>query len=255
MQPHSQSSVENIIITGTTSGIGFELAKLYKVKNNTKLILLGRKPLEQLDGGLFNDENYCQMDLASSNCVEIVLDFLERIGINHLNLFIHNAGTGYFGSIEKQTDESIIQILQVNLYAALKLSHTLFPLLEKSKGKIVLISSVASYLPTPDYAVYTASKAALDSFARSLRIEGNIRVQVIHPGPTNTGIFVKSGLPKEKVNLSKLPTAMQVAGRIKTRIETNDLNAIIGLSNKVLGFLGHYFAGILDSALLLYRKL
>ena len=68
----------NILITGTTSGIGLELAKLYNSEGKN-LVLLGRKELKQLDNRSFNSQNYCQVDLATSDCADVVLDFLERI--------------------------------------------------------------------------------------------------------------------------------------------------------------------------------
>ncbi len=243
----------NILITGTTSGIGLELAKLYSAKQHVKIILLGRKPLKELDGDLFNAKNYCQVDLTNSNCVNIVLDFLQEINVSQVSLLIHNAGIGYFGPTEDQTDKSITEVIKTNLYTPLRLTHALIPFLKRDKGKVVLISSVAVYLPTPDYVVYTASKAALDSFARNLRAEGDVRVQVIHPGATKTNMAVKSGLPLEKINASKWPSAAKVAKGIKCNIEANDLDAAISLTNKILRLLGHYFAWLLDSVFL-WRK-
>ncbi len=244
----------NVLITGATSGIGLELTKLYANEKGTKLALLGRKPLQQLDKALFNTGNYCQVDLATGFCTDLVLNFLERVSIAHLNILVHNAGIGYFGRPEDQLDESIIEILKVNLYTPLRLSHALMPLIKKVKGKIILVSSVAVYLPTPDYAVYTASKAALDGFARSLRAEGKVRVQVIHPGATKTAMAVKSGLPPEKINDSKWLSAAEVAKHIKSDIETSDLDGVIGLVNKTLRLIGYYFAWLIDSALLWQKK-
>ena len=128
------------------------------------------------------------------------------------------------------------------------------PFVKNAKGKIVLISSVAAYLPTPDYAVYTASKAALDAFAQNLRAEGNVRVQVIHPGATITEMAAKSGLPPEKVNHSKWPSALKVAKSIKRNIEIHDSNRVIGLVNKTLSFIGYYFAWFFDSTLLWQKR-
>ena len=244
----------NVLITGATSGIGLELTKLYASKKGTKLALLGRRPLQQLDEALFNTENYCQVDLATDFCTDLVLNFLERVNINHLNMLVHNAGIGYFGCPEDQSDESILEVLKVNLYTPLRLSHTLMPFIKKVKGKIILVSSVAVYLPTPDYTVYTASKAALDGFARSLRAEGNVRVQVIHPGATKTAMAVKSGLPPEKIKDAKWPSATEVARRIKNNTKASDLDEVIGLVNKTLRIIGYYFAWLIDSTLLWQKK-
>ena len=102
-----------------------------------------------------------------------------------------------------ESQEDIENLIHVNLRAPVTLTHALLPRLKAAKGKIVFISSVISNMPCPDYAVYGATKSAIDSFARNLRIEleGIVSVQAIHPGATRTGMHAKMGLSKEKINI------------------------------------------------------
>jgi short-subunit dehydrogenase len=127
----------------------------------------------------------------------------------------------------------------------------LLPLLPRPGGKVVFISSVVSALACPDYAVYGATKAALDGLARNLRLElrDEIAVQVIHPGATRTGMHAKSGLSRQQMNWDKFPPAEQVAGQIAAAIDRNRSAVTIGLGNRVLQLSGRYFGGLVDAAL------
>jgi len=83
-------------------------------------------------------------------------------------------------------------------------------------GRVIFIGSVAAALPAPDYAVYGATKAALEGFARSLRVElrGRVGVQVIHPGATRTGMHAKAGAPLERMGWTDFPPPERAARQI-----------------------------------------
>jgi short-subunit dehydrogenase len=234
----------NVLITGATSGLGFELAKLYQ---NSHLILLGRKPKPELD--IFQTHLYIQCDLAQPNATEIVLEQLKDRDINSLDLLIHNAALGYYGDTGTQNNANISELLQVNLYAPIAITHALMPLLKHAKGKVVFISSVAANLPAPDYAVYSASKAALSGFARNLRIEATVEVQTIYPGAIQTNFHSKSGVPIGKFNASKFPTALDTAEAIHRAVQGTKHNVTIGLGNTLARAAGRYLSGTVDSVM------
>ena len=96
--------------------------------------------------------------------------------------------------LEEQAD-SLLNTLDVNLSAPIAITHALAPLLfAASNGKLAIIGST-SHKGVANFASYAASKAGLNGFARSLREEwkGGINVQIIHPGPTATGMHAKAG--------------------------------------------------------------
>lgn len=236
---------KTILITGATSGIGLELAKIYQ---SEKLILTGRKPLTELNPDLFTPQTYCQADLSREDAHRSIQEFIAAQNIAAIDLLIHNAGMGYYGDWLEQSEESITELLQVNLHAPIALTHSLIPLLTKVNGKVVFISSVAANLPASDYAVYAASKAALSGFARSLRLEHkDMRVQTIFPGATQTPMHKKSGVPEGKLKVESFPSASKVAGQIQQVIESKRSEVTIGLSNKILRGVGRYFAQPLDA--------
>jgi len=247
--------LKTILITGATDGIGKALAQHYHNKG-AQLILIGRRSLDQLEDPLFLQQTYCQTDLAQSDCAEKIVSYLKQKNITTLDLVIHNAGVGYYGPITKQTASNIQSLLSVNLLAPLKLSHALYPHLHKVRGKLVFIGSIAHALPAPDYAVYAASKAALNALGQNLRIEwqGRIAVQVIHPGATKTGMHQKMGIDQTIMDWTKFPPADQVAKQILRAINSTHPVATIGLGNTLATFAGKYLSTIIDTLMQKSRK-
>ena len=239
----------NVLITGATSGLGLALARLYA--EDSSLVLIGRRPLAELDDPLFREETYCRCDLALADCGEVIAGWLKDRGIDKLELVIHNAGVGAFGPVDEQTPEEMDKLLEVNLYAPIRLTHALLPSLKRARGKLVFISSVAADLPAPDYAVYSATKAGLSGFARNLRLElgAQVAVQTLYPGAIRTGIHAKSGVPEEQFDLSRFPSPDEVAQQALRAIEHGRPNVTFGLGNKLLRAVGRYSRGPVDSVM------
>ncbi len=247
-----------IVLTGATDGIGLALAARYHAQGE-RLVLIGRRALSRLDPALFSVENYCRVDLALPYCAEIVTSFVRSRQIDHIDLLIHNAALGYYGPVEQQLASSIRIIEAVNLRAPIALTHALLPWMQPAKGrpraKIACISSIGSALPGPQYAVYVATKAALDGFARSLRVEltGQVAVQIIHPGPTRTAMHSKSGVPADRFNLSRFPTAEKVAAQIVRAIDSPRPAVTIGAVNRLAQLAGRHAAPLVDKVMQMQR--
>ncbi|MEM8533290.1 MAG: SDR family NAD(P)-dependent oxidoreductase [Chloroflexota bacterium] len=236
-----------ILITGATDGIGLALACHYHAMGSQQ-ILVGRRSIDTLDSALFTAESYCRTDLSQPGSATTIEQFLRDRGVERLDLLIHNAAIGFYGATEEQSAESIRDLEAVNLRAPIALTHTLLPYLERARGTIAFISSVVSALPAPDYAVYTATKSALEGFARSLRIEldGKVNVQVIRPGATRTNMHERSGAPLDKLGWERFPTAEVVAQQIVGAIERGSPSATIGLTNQLLHTAGTHFDWVID---------
>lgn len=197
-----------ILITGATDGIGQALARLYN-EQNALVLMVGRKPLAELMDPFYHEDNYCQVDLADPVCATLISNWLDEKGIRLLDLVIQNAGMGYVGGLAEQNVENIRQLVAVNLKAPIALTHKLYPRIRPQTGKLVFISSVLSVLPGPEYAVYSATKSALNGFVRNLRIElieSGVALQMIYPGATRTGIHAKSGVSQERMDWEKFPS-------------------------------------------------
>jgi short-subunit dehydrogenase len=139
-------------------------------------------------------------------------------------------------------------LLRVNLYAPLELTHHLLPRL--NNGQVAFISSVAANAPAPLYAVYAATKSALDGFARSLRVEAGGRpiVQVVRLGAARTGMHAKSGVPAGKFKVEKFPSAEVTAANIVRAIARRKSGSMtLGVGNALLHWVGRHFPAIIDT--------
>lgn len=245
---------KTVLITGATDGIGLALARLYQGQA-AQLILVGRRPRAELDPSLFDKSNYCQTDLAQSHAATEIIRFVQAQQIEAIHLLIQNAGIGYVGSVEDQPAASIRRLVDVNLTAPTALTHALLPWLRPVRGKVVFISSVAAGLPAPDYAVYAATKAALDGLARNLRIEmgAAVPVQVVHAGATLTGMHRKAGVDPQRMDWTRFPPAEAVARKIVLAVARNRAETTLGALNWLLYQSGVWLGAGIDR-LLMRRK-
>ncbi len=239
-----------ILITGATDGIGLAMARLY-AERGVRLILVGRRPLAALDDPLFSEATYCRADLSQLDCHERVRSWLAVHDVDRLDALIHNAGLGYVGSLAGQTAADIDELLHVNLYAPVLLTHTLLPHVERASGKVAFVSSVVSTLPAPNFAIYAATKAALDGFARNLQIElramkSPATAHVLHPGATRTAMFKKSGAPH--LAKSRYPSAEKTAHQLIDALDRSGRTATIGGANKLLHAAGRHLPALFDFA-------
>lgn len=243
----SRRQARRILITGASDGIGMELARRYAPQAD-RLLLVGRRPLDGLDPQLFNADTYCRCDLALPEASACISDFVAASGLVTLDLLIHNAALGAYGPVAEQSPATIQELLAVNVRAPIALSHTLLPWLRPGGGQLVFISSVAAVLPAADYAVYAASKAALEGFARSLRSEygSTLTVQVIRPGATRTAMHKRSGVPAGRIDWERFPPAAQVAAQIERAIAGRQPVVTIGVGNRVLVHSGRLMPALVD---------
>jgi cyclic-di-GMP-binding biofilm dispersal mediator protein len=224
-----------VLITGATSGIGLALAQRYAAQG-VLVVLVGRRPHAELDQAFFTPERYCRADLAQPGCQDVIAGWLTDQGIGEVDVLIHNAGLGYVGAIGDQSPADIEALFHVNLKTPVALTHRLLPLLTPT-AHIVFISSVAAVLPSPEYAVYSATKAGLDAFARNLRLELHAmgsaqQIQVIHAGATRTEMHAKAGLPADRISANFADPA-DVAAAITRAVARDRRRQTIGLSNKL----------------------
>ncbi len=170
--------------------------------------------------------------------------------VDAIDLLIHNAGTGYWGRTEVETNEDIRRVVAVNLGAPVSLTHTLFGRLKKVEGHVVFIGSVVSALACPEYAVYGATKAAVDGLVRSLayELEPRVTVQVIHPGATRTGLHEKMGLTSDRVDWRRFPSAASIAKKVDGAIGRRQ-RAVLGFGNRVAWAVGRRCPRLADAAL------
>lgn len=183
------------LVTGASSGLGEEFA-LQIAPRVGKLVLVARREplLQQLADRIRARYPHAAVavfavDLTrSSERVQLVRT-LAASGFLP-DLLVNNAGLGDYGEFATSDWEKQRSMLQVNIEALTHLTHSLVPeMIRRGGGAIVNVSSLASLIPMPDFAVYAATKAYVTSFSEALRIElreHRIPVLAVCPGPVRT---------------------------------------------------------------------
>jgi NAD(P)-dependent dehydrogenase (short-subunit alcohol dehydrogenase family) len=182
---------KNILITGSSSGIGKQIAIDCSLNNSNNFLCARRLDrLLELRKILKNPENQnvFQIDLS----IEIELDELVN-RLPNLDGIVLNAGVVQYRPISLITSQNIRDVFNVNFESNVLLIQKLLKAKKINKGaSIVIISSISTRLGVPGTALYSASKAALTSFSKVLASElstKSIRVNTISPGLVNTEIY------------------------------------------------------------------
>ncbi|MBK5208048.1 MAG: SDR family oxidoreductase [Flavobacteriaceae bacterium] len=152
--------MKNIIITGTSRGIGFELAQRF-AKNNYNVLALSRntKPLENLN---LKNITTISADLSNKNDLKKVTDFVGK-NWKKVDVLINNAGKLVNKSFENLSSEDFLEVYKVNVFAVAELTRLLIPFLGKG-SHVVNISSIGGVqesMKFPGLAAYSSSKGAL----------------------------------------------------------------------------------------------
>lgn len=182
-----------ILITGATSGIGLVLAA--RLAGRHDVMITGRKKPKDISEALRTNFTYVQASQTEPEAAtQAIAKALLKSGWTSLDNAILNAGTGIAATHAIDEVDAIRATMDVNLTSSILLSRALYPWLEKARGRLTLIGSVA-HKGQAQFPAYAASKGALNGFARSLGSEwaGNVRVQMLHPGPTRTDMHEKAG--------------------------------------------------------------
>ena len=171
------------IVTGAGSGIGYETAKLLYEKG-WEVWDLSRRDRA------FPGVNHISCDIANEDRVRTAVNVIaSRAG--HIDLVINNAGFGISGAVEFTARDDALKLLEVNLLGADNVTRAVLPYMRKNgSGRLIFISSAAAIFPIPFQAWYSASKAALSSYALALRNEVRpfgIDVCALMPGDIKTG--------------------------------------------------------------------
>lgn len=182
--------MKTVVITGVSSGIGLDLAKLL-IEKGYQVIGLSRREVT-LEG-----LKHLKCDISSLESVQNVVNLIkeEYYSIDYL---INNAGMGIAGPLKDSSYEDIDNLFNTNLIGTIRVTKELLPLIISSKGRIICIGSVAGDLTIPYQGFYSMSKSALDKFSEALSMELKIykvKVTTILPGDTKTG-FTEARITK-----------------------------------------------------------
>jgi short-subunit dehydrogenase len=206
------------VVTGASSGIGLELAKVF-ARNGYDVMIASEdlginqaaREIEALGVGV----EPVIVDLAKYEGVEELCMYIEKTG-RPVDVVAINAGVGVGGDFTSETSlEAELDVIALNVTSSVHLAKRLLPaMVARNEGKVLFTSSIAGVMPAPFEAVYGASKAFIQSFSESLYNElkqTNITVTALQPGPTETNFFHRAGMDDTKVAQQKKDDPAQVA--------------------------------------------
>ncbi|MBS1524897.1 MAG: SDR family oxidoreductase [Bacteroidetes bacterium] len=193
------------LITGATSGIGYELAKLF-AQDKYNLVNVARSE-EELRTREAEFTNYgievvsIAKDLSDRNQAMELCEEVRMRGIR-IDVLVNDAGQGLYGEFKDTDLERELAIIDLNISATIILTkHFLQEMTARNDGKILNLASIASKLPGPLQSVYHATKAFVLSFSEALHselAETNVTVTALMPGVTDTDFFRKAEMLDSK---------------------------------------------------------
>jgi len=230
------------LITGGTSGIGYELAKLF-ANDNHDLILVARDEAElarvkdELSAGGI-DVITISKDLFEPDAAFQLYDEIKSQNIE-VDILVNDAGQGQYGLFEDTDIRRELAIIQLNISSLVVLTKLfLQDMLQRGEGRILNVSSIASKTPGPWQSVYHGTKAFVQSFTEAVRSEvkeSGIVVTALLPGATDTDFFRKAGMEESKVvQEGKLDDPAKVAKDGYDALMDNDDKVVSGMKNKVM---------------------
>jgi NAD(P)-dependent dehydrogenase (short-subunit alcohol dehydrogenase family) len=231
---------QTILITGGTTGIGLATAQLLQAEG-ARVIVTGRNPetLASAQAALGPKAIVLASDSGALSDAQALGTKVKQLTERLDGAFL-NAGIGQFGPIEAMTPKHFDDMFNVNVRGLYFQLQSLLPVLA-NPSSVVLNASIASYLGMPAASIYSATKAAVASFGRTLAVElapRGIRLNTINPGPITTPIYNKLGMPAEMQKgfedtmaaaalLKRFGTADEVAKLVRFLIST-DSSYIVG---------------------------
>jgi uncharacterized protein len=192
------------VITGASSGIGFEFARVCAAEN-CDVMLIADQGIDAAAAHLRSDGaavTTLQTDLATYDGNEGAAAAILQGG-RPVDILALNAGRAVGGPFLDTDLESDLALIQLNIGSVVHLSKRLLPaMVERGEGRVLITSSLAATMPGPYYASYAASKSFLLSFAEAVRYElkdTGVTVTALLPGPTDTEIFDRGGMHNTRV--------------------------------------------------------
>lgn len=231
------------IITGASSGIGMELAKIF-AKNNHHLLLVARSEdklkslAEELRSKHKVEVKLLALDLSNYSAAKEIFNYCEKENLNVTHL-VNNAGFGDFGFFVNSSWPKQEQMINLNITTLTYLTHLFLPAMVKNKsGKILNVASTAAFQPGPTMSVYYATKAYVLHFSEAIanELEGTgVSVTALCPGATESGFQTLAAMEESKlVKNKKLPSSEEVANYGYQAMHKGKKVAIHGTMNYIM---------------------
>ena len=235
------------LITGATSGIGYEMAKrLAEKRHNLLLVSRNKQKLEAIQKDFKTqyhiDVNFIDIDLSVPNASKNVYDKVMATD-SEIEILINNSGFANYGEHTEIDMSENHKLLQLNIIALTEMCSLFGADMKKRKsGMILNIASTTAYQPTPYFAAYGASKSYVLNFSEALAKEledYNVSVTCLSPGPTQTEFWKTANI--EKTDNKHMKKDNRISAKVVAEIGikamfNKKLSVIPGFKTKFLAF-------------------
>lgn len=231
------------LITGATSGIGYELAKRF-AEEGYGLILVARsmENLRQTAADIQNtaglvDTQLIAADLFEKDAASSIYSETQKRGLT-VDVLVNNAGQGEWGLFNDTALSRELDVIQLNIVSLVSLTkYFLKEMLARNEGKILLLASSISKVPSPYMAVYAATKSFVLTFAEGLAEEVSgteVTITALQPDATDTDFFHKAKAENSVVyRESTLDDPREVAVAAYRGMMNKEIVVVPGISNKL----------------------
>ena len=230
------SSRKLAIVTGASSGIGLEIAKL-AAQDGYDLIVAEDTPFVEAGPALKEfgvQVEELEADLATKQGVD---QLLAMVADRPVDVLVANAGHGLGHGFLDQSPDEWLHVINTDITGTLMLIQPIVKrMVERDEGKVLVTGSIAGHLSGAFQAVYNGSKAFIDSFSAALNEElrdTNVRVTCLKPGATETNFFHRAELDDTKVGQAKKDDPADVAKAGWEAMQKGEPAVIYGLKNKM----------------------
>lgn len=227
------------VVTGASSGIGFELARI-AAENGSHLLIASSGP--KIHDAAASLRGYgveieaMEVDLSTREGVDALYE-RAMSAPRPVDALYANAGVGLGHAFLDQDFEDIERVIATNVTGTTYLLHRFVRTMrDRNSGRVLITGSIAGLMPGSFQAVYNATKAYVDSFAYALRNElqdTDVVVTVLMPGPTETDFFETADLLDTKVGQQKKDSAADVAKQGYDALMRGDAHEVAGWANKL----------------------
>ncbi len=231
------------LVTGASTGIGFELARLL-ARDGHPLFLVARDAERlQSSASQIRSESpraidFLALDLSRADAAANLHREIENRGLEISHL-VNNAGFGVYGPFSQTDLDSELQMMQLNMVTLTELTKRLLPpMLARGHGWILNVASTAAFQPGPLMAVYYATKAYVLSFSEALANElkgSGVTVTALCPGPTESGFQKRAAMEDSGLVKGKKLMDSSTAARVGYQALLDGKTVVVpGLTNKLL---------------------
>ncbi len=232
------------ILTGASTGIGFELAHL-AAQNGYDLLVVADEPLIEASAQDFRRHGTDVIALeADLSTLEGVDRLLEAADGRPVDLLCANAGRGLGHGFLDQEAADWRRVVDTNITGTLYLLQKILkPMVSRNAGRVLITGSIAGFIPGSFQAVYNGTKAFIDSFADAIRNElkesDGITITTLMPGPTETEFFDRADMLDTDVGSSKKDDPAKVAKDGWDALMGGHAHIISGWKNKLQATAAH----------------